>query len=559
MTSRAGRAVAVTLTTTAVVSALSSPWVARPVPRPRQRQCKPRRRCRRPRPRCLSPCPRPRLVSPCRRPSVTSGSGRPGSIPGLTPPAVQSGLDLAHREMGVYAQATGRPILESAASLDGPDSLRFQVDGDSAGCRSGDVGTYTFTLSETGRALTLHAADDPCASRVAAISGDWVRANCPPPGWCLGDLDPGRHVSAGFNPWAPPQAWQYDYGRFSYVVPDGWQNFEDGGDGYALAKQDAPEGTDALPVPAIHIWQDVLANAQTPGCENAPAPGVGHTPRAIATWLSSLPSLTTTKPKSVTIGGLHGFTLDLSINPASKSTCPWMDGKPAATLFITRTRHPRSGGASRASTVRCGCSCSIWAAAGRSSSISRRRIRRPGRRSSQMRCRSSKASSSSTDIGRVSEIRAIYDRPLRNGGPKRTDVLTRRQESGARRWTAKPDPAWPTRRKACVTEPEQQLFVMVVEERAGRCPYPCRQATPTRRDLRAEPAATARSRSTPSPRPSGPPHALSRHGPPAQLHAVRQALAVASPMCSPMSRFRVAASRASSMRAGSARRAMARG
>jgi hypothetical protein len=260
--------------------------------------------------------------------------GETRAIPGLTPPAVQSGLDLAHDEMGVYAQATGRPILESAASLDGPDSIRLQLYADAAGCRSGDVGTYTFTLSATGRALTLHAADDPCASRVAAISGDWVRAACPFPGWCLGDLDSGRHVSAAFNPWVPPQAWQYAYGRFSYVVPDGWQNFEDGGDGYALAKQDAPEGPDALPTSAIRIWQDVLANAQTASCENAPAPGVGHTARAIATWLSSLPSLDTTKPKSVTIGGLRGFMLDVSINRASKSTCPWMDGKPAATLFI---------------------------------------------------------------------------------------------------------------------------------------------------------------------------------------------------------------------------------
>ena len=260
--------------------------------------------------------------------------GETRAIPGLAPPAVQSGLDLAHAEMGVFAQATGRPILESAVSLDGPDSLRFRLDADSAGCHSGDVGTYMFTLSATGRALTLHAADDPCASRVGAISGDWVRAACPSPGWCLGDLDPGRHVSAAFNPWVPPQAWQFDYGRFSYVVPDGWKNTEDGGDGYVLAKQDAPAGTDELPGPAIRIWQDILPNAQTPGCERAPAPGVGHAAGAIATWLSSLPSVNTTEPKPVTIGGLHGFMLDLSISLASKSTCPWTDGKPAATLFL---------------------------------------------------------------------------------------------------------------------------------------------------------------------------------------------------------------------------------
>lgn len=279
-----------------------------------------------------SPTASPRVALPTTLQYLWVGETR--AIPGLTPPAVQSGLDLAHDEMGVYAQATGRPILESAASLDGPDSLLFQLDGDSAGCRSGDVGTYTFTLSATGRALTLLAADDRCASRVAAISGDWVRAGCPPPGWCLGDLDPGRHVSAAFNPWAPPEALHYDYGRFSYVVPDGWQNTEDGGDGYVLAKQDAPGGTDELPGPAIRIWQDVLPNGQTPGCERAPAPGVGHTARAIATWLSSLPSLTTTKPKSVTIGGLNGFMLDVSMTPASNSTCPWMDGQPAATLFL---------------------------------------------------------------------------------------------------------------------------------------------------------------------------------------------------------------------------------
>ena len=46
--------------------------------------------------------------------------GETRAIPGLTPPAVQSGLDLAHSEMGVYAQATGQSILDSAASLDGP-------------------------------------------------------------------------------------------------------------------------------------------------------------------------------------------------------------------------------------------------------------------------------------------------------------------------------------------------------------------------------------------------------------------------------------------------------
>jgi len=206
--------------------------------------------------------------------------------------------------------------------------LEFELMGDFAGCRSGDLGTYSYTVSPSGRAMSLRAIADPCTVRVAAIAGDWIRARCPnalTP--CLGDVDPGGHVSVVFTPFVPPSKWHFDYGRFAYIVPAGWINVEDAQDDYVLAQEGAPQDA------GIFMVAGVVAHSQDPKCPEKPARGVGTTATAITRWIKSLPGLVTTKPAPVEIGGLRGWAFDVAVAPKATHTCPFTDGKTGASLF----------------------------------------------------------------------------------------------------------------------------------------------------------------------------------------------------------------------------------
>jgi hypothetical protein len=254
------------------------------------------------------------------------------------------------RDLGGGAPAAGRSILKLTASTlefivaDGPPlvfsnaaqisanglSLTIAAPGD--GCAWRDVGTYTFTLSPSGRGMTLKAVADACSTRSAAISGDWVRTDCPvQPGLCLGDLDAGKHVSAIFTPLAapftmPPQS-PPAYARFAYSVPGAWANPEDSPETYVLQPLDAPENA------RISLSTDVVPHSQSEPCAEAFEPGVGRTPSAIADWLATLPGLVVTAPAPITVGGLSGVMLDLSVAPGWTLTCQSSQGGPHISTF----------------------------------------------------------------------------------------------------------------------------------------------------------------------------------------------------------------------------------
>jgi hypothetical protein len=221
----------------------------------------------------------------------------------------------------------GNPVLASAADWLNADRLTFRLLNDEAGCHRDDRGTYTFGFNETGRVLTIGLVDDPCPARAAAISGAWARADCPNrSSVCLGDLDPGAHVSTTYNPFMPRDAYVYDYGRLSYTVPAGWTNVIDGPDGFGLARQGAPDA-------AILLSSTAIADSQAPGCPGTVEPGIGRTAAALASWLTTLPGVDATTPATVTVGGLDGVTLDVSIKPTWTQTCPYSGGKPYIAMF----------------------------------------------------------------------------------------------------------------------------------------------------------------------------------------------------------------------------------
>jgi hypothetical protein len=217
----------------------------------------------------------------------------------------------------------------SSASLAGADrlALRWLVEG--AGCLSDDEGTYTFSLSSDGSTLTFTPATDACADRSAFLAGDWARQACVyTDGWCLGDLQPGTYASGLFNAMSSLST-AYKYGQFRYTVPAGWANTQDASGNYTLARQDGPANA------AIYLFRDVVPHAQGDDtCLGKAAPGVKRTPEAFATWLTTLPGLVTTEPVAVTIGGLNGFMIDLSLTSDWTQTCPYSQGRPLVSTFV---------------------------------------------------------------------------------------------------------------------------------------------------------------------------------------------------------------------------------
>jgi hypothetical protein len=194
---------------------------------------------------------------------------------------------------------------------------------DDAGCTEGTAGTYRYTVSPAGGYLSLAAIEDQCEARSQAISGSWERSACPnADAGCLGDLEVGAHTSVQFNPFVPRSAYTYAYGRLTYSVPAGWSNTVDGPDGYFLTKQGAPGDGGIL------SFSTALATSQATGCPGGVEPGVGRSAKALATSLTTLPGLDTTTPESITVGGLPGKTLDVSVSPKWKRTCPYSDGTP---------------------------------------------------------------------------------------------------------------------------------------------------------------------------------------------------------------------------------------
>lgn len=244
-----------------------------------------------------------------------------------TPGVVQYALNLSFAELQFYA-GEGNPIIASAATWLGDNRLTFRLSQDEAGCHRDDLGLYAFALNQTSRALTLNLQSDPCGARSALISGDWTRADCPNhESLCLGDLDPGQHFTAQFNPFVPRSAYVYDYGRLSYTVPEGWSDAVDGPDGFTLVEQAAPA------IGAIDVSSTAMADSQAAGCPGTLEPGVGRTAAALSTWLTTLPGVAARTPASTSVGGLSGYTLDVTIKPSWTQTCPYSRGKPMVPLF----------------------------------------------------------------------------------------------------------------------------------------------------------------------------------------------------------------------------------
>lgn len=247
-------------------------------------------------------------------------------VPGIEPTA---GTTIVFSE-GAFSltQSNGieDELLRSAATSVGRQ-LRLESSSDGEGCKEDDVGVYDWSLSSSGRILTMTADEDVCSTRLAAVPGVWWRMGCKDPGGdtCLGDLDPGTYKSQFIGPRVDPGAeWSSDFGALTYTVPDGWANTGDYprtfslmlSSDYATVQGDAP-GEDA----SIFLYTQPVAISQELPCADGSEPGVERTVDAEMAWVRQLDGLVTTEPMPIVIDGNPGLMTDLSVDPARVAEC----------------------------------------------------------------------------------------------------------------------------------------------------------------------------------------------------------------------------------------------
>lgn len=238
----------------------------------------------------------------------------PNHDPTVSGRTIQGDLDIVigPTTMTIYAY---KGDVRNSASVAGADTLVLRMLDDPAmvatapkyawPCQIGDAGTYRFSLSSDSHQLTLTPVSDSCVPRVTILTGDWTRTD-------IGPLQAGRHEAANFRPFTYGTT-----GRLAYMVPDGWAGGPDMRNG--LFELGRPSVSDSA---GITLISNAYASDQVVPCDtNAGAAGVGRTPEALSDWLRTLPGLVVSAPTEVTIGGLRGIMVDLSMAPGWTPTC----------------------------------------------------------------------------------------------------------------------------------------------------------------------------------------------------------------------------------------------
>jgi hypothetical protein len=169
-----------------------------------------------------------------------------------------------------------------------------------------DVRTWPRALSEDEVAAAAQAAIPEGASLdEPEKSAAFV---CPEPGGgiCLGTLAAGTYTTTSFEP------------TLSYTVPEGWTNGEEL-PGQVLLSRTGDTEVETWGGSYIGIYQNVRAPAP---CGERPQPGIGTSATDLAAWYRTVPGLHVVRDVPVTVGGLTGIAVDLTVDGAWTDSCP---------------------------------------------------------------------------------------------------------------------------------------------------------------------------------------------------------------------------------------------
>jgi len=141
---------------------------------------------------------------------------------------------------------------------------------------------------------------------------------------CQGPLEPGTYRAEFFE---HPVAYEFT------VEDPGWTWYYSGN--FRIVADDTP--TDGLDRYSEGVYVVLFPVAASTTCVEEPEPGVGHTVNALADWLEQLPGLVVTGRSPVTLGGLRGVRMDLTVSPRWTKTCPFSEGMPAVPLVMRKS------------------------------------------------------------------------------------------------------------------------------------------------------------------------------------------------------------------------------
>jgi hypothetical protein len=163
---------------------------------------------------------------------------------------------------------------------------------------------------------------EEAASVAPSLSG---RPPCPygpeRSGTCLGVLSAGTYSTTSFTP------------SITYTVPDdGWSNGEDrAGIFVLLAPGESFSGVEADTSDWIGVFRNIGPTAA--GCDEEVEPGVVSA-QAMTDWFRRQPGLVVTKPQPISVGGLSGLMIDLSLAPNWTGMCPFIPDIPLVSLLL---------------------------------------------------------------------------------------------------------------------------------------------------------------------------------------------------------------------------------
>jgi hypothetical protein len=138
---------------------------------------------------------------------------------------------------------------------------------------------------------------------------------------CRGSLTAGTYTSRAMDP------------ALTFTVPSGWYNKFDQPRGYGLEA-----GTNT----SLEVQRDLVV-ARADCVEAETEPGVGTTASEMVQALAARPGLDTTEPAPITIGGLSGFTIDITLSPDWTTPCPYSEGRPMVPTVTDPQATPGTG------------------------------------------------------------------------------------------------------------------------------------------------------------------------------------------------------------------------
>ena len=183
------------------------------------------------------------------------------------------------------------PRLTAQASLSNAGLIHLTGSGEGP-CAADADGDYDWSLSPSGRVLTLSPIEDACTQRGTALAGTWSRMGCTTADDnCLGLLDAGTYTSQFISPRLDPGAtWQATVGGLTYTVPDGWANASDWPESFQLVPAtELPPIDDADRTASIDLFTQPTAMTQDRPCSDQVEPGVGRTADDLASWIGTVP------------------------------------------------------------------------------------------------------------------------------------------------------------------------------------------------------------------------------------------------------------------------------